>query len=167
MSPYPGDLTLPRVGVGYDSHIFGADRPLILGGVFIEHTSGLKGHSDGDALCHAIIDALLGAAAMGDIGTFFPATDEHWKDADSLQMLADVRRRLEAANYEIINVDATVIAEEPRLASHIVPMRQNIASALGVDVEAVSVKAKTNEGMDAVGRGDGIIVFAIASVGGS
>ncbi len=155
------------MGVGYDSHVFGADRPLMLGGVFIVHTVGLKGHSDGDALCHAIIDALLGAAAMGDIGTFFPDTDSRWKDADSLQMLADVRRRLEAANYEIINVDATVLAEKPRLAPHIVPMREHIASALGVDVEAVSVKAKTNEGMDAVGRGEGIIVFAIASIEGS
>ncbi len=167
MSPHPDDLTLPRVGVGYDSHIFGADRPLVLGGVVIEHTSGLMGYSDGDALCHAITDALLGAAAMGDIGTFFPDTDSQWKDADSLHMLADVRRRLEAANYEIINVDATVVAEEPKLASHIGPMRENIASALGVEVEAVSVTAKTNQGMDAVGRGEGIIVFAIASVEGS
>src|ERR1043165_9797628 len=135
-----------RFGIGYDSHTFGAQRPLKLGGVVIEHASGLVGHSYGDAVAHAIIDALLGAAAMGDIGRLFPDTDDRWKDADSLKLLAEVKRRLLAASYTLVNVDATVITEAPRLAPHIAAMRANLAAALGLPVNAVSVKAKTNEG---------------------
>lgn len=156
-----------RFGIGYDSHRFGAKRPLVLAGVTIEHPSGLAGHSDGDAVAHAVIDALLGAAAMGDIGRLFPDTDERWKDVDSLQLLAEVKRRIVAASYFIVNVDVTVITEQPKLAPHIDAMRANLARAVGLPVSAVSVKAKTNEGMDAVGQGEGLNVFAVASLGGA
>lgn len=156
-----------RFGIGYDSHTFGAQRPLVLGGVTIDHTSGLVGHSDGDAVAHAVTDALLGAAAMGDIGRLFPDTDPRWKGADSLKLLAEVKRRLAAACYTMVNVDVTVITEEPRLAPHIEDMRKNLANALALPVSAVSVKAKTNEGMDAVGKGKGLQVFAVASIGGA
>lgn len=156
-----------RFGLGYDTHAFGADRPLKLGGVTIEHTSGLTGHSDGDALVHALIDALLGAAAMGDIGQLFPDTDPKWKDADSMTMLAETRRRLVAANYHVFNVDVTVITEEPKLAPHAAAIRENLAHALGVSPDAVSIKGKTNEKMDSVGLGKGLKVFAIASLGGA
>lgn len=156
-----------RFGIGYDSHQFGAKKPLKLGGVEIEHTSGLKGHSDGDAVAHAIIDALLGAAAMGDVGQLFPDTDEKWKNADSMRMLEEVRHRIIAASYTIINVDATVVVEAPRLAPHVDAMRSNIARALALSVADVSVKAKTNEKMDAVGRGKGLMVLVVASLGGA
>lgn len=157
-----------RFGIGYDSHVFGANKkPFILGGVEIENESGLKGHSDCDAVAHAIIDALLGAVAMGDIGQMFPDTDERWKGADSIKMLSEVRHRLVAASYSIVNVDATIVIEKPRMAPYINGMRENIARALGIAVNAVSVKAKTNEKMDSVGRGKGLQVFAIASVGGA
>ncbi len=154
-----------RFGIGYDSHVFGAQRPLILGGSEIESDTGLKGYSDGDALVHALIDALLGAAAMGDIGRLFPDTDERWKDANSLSMLTEVGHRLRAAGFEIINVDVTVVLERPRLAPYIEAMRANIAQTLGLSVDSVSIKAKTNEKMDSVGRGKGIMVFAVASLG--
>ena len=156
-----------RFGIGYDSHVFGAERPLKLAGVTIEHSSGLAGHSDGDAVAHAVIDALLGAAAMGDIGRLFPDTDPRWKGADSLKMLAEVKRRLQAASYLLVNVDITVITEAPKLAPHVEAMRANLATALGLPVGAVSVKAKTNEKMDAVGKGQGLQVFAVASIGGA
>jgi 2-C-methyl-D-erythritol 2,4-cyclodiphosphate synthase len=156
-----------RFGIGYDSHTFGAKRPLKLGGVVIDHSSGLTGHSDGDAVAHAVIDALLGAAAMGDIGRIFPDTDARWKDADSLKMLSEVKRRLLAASYMLVNVDVTVITEAPRLAPHIEEMRNNLADTLSLPVNAVSVKAKTNEKMDAVGKGEGLQVFAVASIGGA
>ena len=156
-----------RFGIGYDSHQFGAKRPLILGGVEIEHTSGLKGHSDGDAVCHALIDALLGAAAMGDIGRSFPDTDKKWKNADSIRMLEEVKRRIVASSYTIVNVDATVVVEEPKLAPHIDDMRDNVARALALPESCVSIKAKTNEKMDTVGRGKGLMVYAVASLGGA
>ncbi len=157
-----------RFGIGYDSHVFGTNKkPFILGGVEIENETGLKGHSDCDAVAHAIIDALLGAVAMGDIGQMFPDTDKRWKGADSIMMLSEVRHRLVAASYNIVNVDATIVIEKPRMAPYINGMRENIARALGIAVNAVSVKAKTNEKMDSVGRGKGIQVFAIASVGGA
>lgn len=156
-----------RFGIGFDSHVFVQNRPLILGGVTIEHSKGLKGHSDGDAVAHAVIDALLGAAAMGDIGRLFPDTDERWKGADSMQLLREVKRRILAASYTIVNVDATVVTEEPKLAPHIDEMRDNLSRALGLPVTAVSVKAKTNEKMDSVGRGKGLQVFAVASLGGA
>jgi 2-C-methyl-D-erythritol 2,4-cyclodiphosphate synthase len=156
-----------RFGIGYDSHTFGADRPFKLAGVIIEHTSGLNGHSDGDAVAHAVTDALLGAAAMGDIGQLFPDTDDRWKDADSLKLLGEVKRRLIAASYTLVNVDVTVITEAPRLAPHVEAMRKNLAGALALPVNAVSVKAKTNEKMDSVGKGKGLQVFAVASIGGA
>ena len=156
-----------RFGIGYDSHQFGAKKPLILGGVEIKHTSGLKGHSDGDAVAHALIDALLGAAAMGDIGRLFPDTDKKWKNADSIRMLEEVKRRLVAASYTIVNVDATIVTEAPKLAPHIEEMCANIARALSLRESCVSVKAKTNEKMDTVGRGKGLIVYAVASLGGA
>lgn len=140
---------------------------MVLGGVEIEHDSGLKGHSDGDAVAHALIDALLGAVAMGDIGQLFPNTDKRWENANSLEMLAEVKRRVTAASYTIVNVDVTVITETPKLNPHIAAMRENVARTLGIGVGAVSIKAKTNEKMDTVGKGKGLQVFAIASVGGA
>jgi 2-C-methyl-D-erythritol 2,4-cyclodiphosphate synthase len=151
----------PRVGQGYDSHVFGADRPLKLAGVVVPGAPGLKGHSDGDALAHAVTDALLGAAALGDIGRHFPDTDPRWRGADSMDLLAQVRDKVRAAGYAIGNVDATVVLERPRLAPHIPAMRERLATTLGIPLDAVSVKAKTNEGMDAVGRGDGVLVMAV------
>ena len=156
-----------RFGLGYDSHSFGADRPLKLGGVTVEHTSGLTGHSDGDAVVHALIDALLGAAAMGDIGQLFPDTDPRWKDADSMHMLDEARRRIVAASYHIFNIDITIVTEEPKIAPHARAIREELAQALDIPIDAVSVKAKTNEKMDAVGRGEGLVVFAVASLGGA
>lgn len=154
----------PRVGLGFDSHTFGADRPLRLAGVVIPHETGLTGHSDGDAVAHAVTDALLGAAALGDIGQMFPDTDPAWRGADSMRLLADARERVVQAGFALVNVDATVILERPKLAPHVPAMRERLAAALGLPVSAVSVKAKTNEGMDAVGRGEGIQVFAVAAV---
>lgn len=156
-----------RVGIGYDSHRFGAKRPLVLGGVTIEHDSGLLGHSDGDAVAHAVGDALLGAAAMGDFGRLFPDTDARWKNADSMQLLAEVKRRVVAASYTIVNVDVTVVTEAPRLAPHVDAMRERLARALALPVSAISVKAKTNEQLDDVGAGMGLAVFAIAALGGA
>jgi 2-C-methyl-D-erythritol 2,4-cyclodiphosphate synthase len=154
----------PRVGLGFDSHTFGADRPLRLAGVVIPHETGLTGHSDGDAVAHAVTDALLGAAALGDIGQMFPDTDPAWRGADSMRLLADARERVVQAGFALVNVDATVILERPKLAPHVPAMRERLAAALGLPVSAVSVKATTNEGMDAVGRGEGIQVFAVAAV---
>ena len=156
-----------RFGIGYDSHVFVADQALILGGVEIEHPRGLKGHSDGDAVTHAVIDALLGAVAMGDIGQLFPDTDEKWKDANSLAMLTEVKHRLAAASYFVVNVDVTVVTEQPKLSPYIDQMRNNISRTLGIPAVAVSIKAKTNEKMDSVGRGRGLQVYAVASVGGA
>jgi len=151
-----------RIGFGYDSHRFEDGRRLVLGGVTIPGATGLKGHSDADVLIHAIIDALLGAAARGDIGSHFPDTDARWKDADSAQLLAAVVEEIAAAGYRIGNVDATVICERPKLRPHIDAIRARLAQLLGVDVDQVSVKGKTNEQMDAVGAGVGIAVHAVA-----
>ncbi len=156
-----------RFGLGYDSHTFGAKRPLKLGGVEIDHTSGLTGHSDGDAVTHALMDAMLGAAAMGDIGQLFPDRDAAWKDADSMQMLVEVKRRLTAASYSVFNVDITVVTEQPRIAPHAPAIREKLAEVLGVPADAVSIKAKTNEKMDTVGRGKGLMVYAVVSLGGA
>ncbi len=154
----------PRFGIGYDAHAFGADRPLVLAGVAIPHDSGLVGHSDGDAVAHAVTDALLGAAAMGDIGRLFPDTDPRWQNADSLALLDEVRGRLSTARLAVGNVDVTVITERPRLAPYVDRMRERLAAVLGVPLGAVSIKAKTNEGMDAVGAGRGLQVFAVAAI---
>ena len=153
-----------RIGTGYDSHRFEAGRPLRLGGVEIPHPFGLKGHSDADALLHAICDALFGAVADGDIGAHFPDTDPQWKGVDSALLLAATAARVRELGYEPVNIDATVIAQAPKLRPHIDRMRSRIAEILGLPVGAVSVKGKTNEGMDAVGRMEGLAVHAFALV---
>ncbi len=142
-----------RIGEGWDIHALVEGRKLILGGVEIPHSKGPLGHSDADALLHAITDALLGAAAMGDIGTHFPDTDARFKGADSTELLAEAVRRVREKGYEIGNVDSTVIAQAPKLAPHIAAMRMRIAHVLGVDMEQVNVKAKTAEKMGPVGEG--------------
>ena len=151
-----------RIGFGYDSHRFEEGRPLFLGGVHIPGTAGLKGHSDADVLIHAVIDSLLGAAALGDIGSHFPDTDERWKGADSAVLLKSVVDEVAAAGYRVGNVDATVICERPKLRPHVDAMRARLAGLLGVDAGRVSVKGKTNEKMDDVGAGVGIEVHCVA-----
>lgn len=155
---------VPRVGFGYDTHPLVAGRRLVLGGVTIAHDRGLDGHSDADALAHALIDALLGAAGQGDIGQKFPADDDRWKDADSLELLSAVVSDLAAAGFVPHNVDATILAERPRLLPHLDAMRRRLADRLGVDVAAVNVKATRGEGMGPVGRGEGIAVHAVVTV---
>ncbi len=151
-----------RIGIGYDSHRLVEGRQLILGGEVVPHSAGLKGHSDGDALCHAITDAMLGAAALGDIGRHFPDTDPQYKGANSLGLLVRAVGIIHEAGYVVENVDAVVIAERPKLAPHVDRIRARLAGALGVDVGAVSVKGKTNEGMGEVGRAEGMAVHAVA-----
>jgi 2-C-methyl-D-erythritol 2,4-cyclodiphosphate synthase len=151
-----------RVGIGYDVHPFAKGRPLTLGGVPITGEDGLSGHSDADALLHAIIDALLGAAGMGDIGQHFPSEDPAYAGADSKELLRHVAGLLKGAGYQVENVDATVIAERPRLGGHLGRMRQAIAAVLGVEDARVSVKATTHEGLGAIGRGEGIAAMAVA-----
>jgi 2-C-methyl-D-erythritol 2,4-cyclodiphosphate synthase len=146
------------VGIGYDSHRFAPDRPLILGGVQIEHEQGLSGHSDADVLTHAVIDALLGAAGKGDIGTLFPDDDERWRGADSVDLLRTV---VGTIGGRIVNIDATVVCEQPRLGSQRAEMERILAAATSA---RVSVKATSNEGMGWVGRGEGIACIAVASV---
>jgi 2-C-methyl-D-erythritol 2,4-cyclodiphosphate synthase len=146
------------VGIGYDSHRFAEGRPLILGGVEIEHERGLSGHSDADVLTHAVIDALLGAAGRGDIGTLFPDDEERWRDADSIDMLSTV---VGTIGGRILNIDATVVCEAPRLSAHRAEMERTLAD---VTSARVSVKATTNEGMGWIGRGEGIACIAVASV---
>lgn len=150
-----------RIGEGWDVHALVTGRPLILGGVEVPHTHGLQGHSDADALCHAITDALFGALAMGDIGHHFPDTDERFKGADSLALLAEAARRVRAANWHIANVDGTIVAQAPKMAPHIPAMRQRLCTALGVTLEQVSVKAKTAEKMGPVGEGQAIEARAV------
>jgi 2-C-methyl-D-erythritol 2,4-cyclodiphosphate synthase len=145
-----------RIGIGYDSHRFAAGRPLVLGGVEIEHPQGLEGHSDADVVTHAVIDALLGAAGQGDLGTHFPPDEERWRDADSIDMLRTVLGLLAGP---VRNVDVSVIAEEPRLGAHREEMERNLSAALAAPV---SVKATSNEGMGFVGRGEGIACIAVA-----
>lgn len=153
-----------RTGIGFDTHRLVEGRKLVLGGVEIAHTLGLLGHSDADVLTHAIMDALLGAIADGDIGQHFPDTDPTWEDADSLKLLGAVTARLRAQGWEVVNVDATVLAERPKLMPHIPAMRQRLAQAMGVEVGAVSVKATTVEGLGAIGRQEGISAMAVATV---
>ena len=151
-----------RIGQGYDSHRFEAGRRLVLGGVEIESDRGLIGHSDADAVAHALTDSLLGAAGLGDIGTHFPPSDAAWKDADSMDLLARALALVEARNYQVVNVDVTIIAEEPRIGPHAAAMSARIAEVLGIDPGNVSIKGKTNEGMGWIGRGEGIAVLAVA-----
>lgn len=151
-----------RVGVGYDSHRFAAGRKLILGGVEIPHTLGLDGWSDADAVAHALTDAILGAAGLGDIGRLFPPNDPQWRHADSLKLLAAAHQRAAAKGLRFAQGDVTVVAEQPKLAAHIDRMQQRLAGALGVAPDRVSVKAKTNEGMGWIGRGEGVAAIAVA-----
>lgn len=156
----------PRVGTGYDLHRLVLGRPLVLAGLTIPFEKGLAGHSDADAVCHAVTDALLGATGLGDIGRHFPDTDPTWKDADSMALLARIVERIESEGFAIGNVDVTVIAERPKLAPHADAMRASLARVLRVDVSRVSVKGKTNEKVDAVGAGEAIAVHAVALVHG-
>jgi 2-C-methyl-D-erythritol 2,4-cyclodiphosphate synthase len=150
-----------RIGEGWDSHALVAGRRLMLGGVEIPHSHGLAGHSDADALCHAITDALLGAAAMGDIGFHFPDTDARFQGADSVALLAEATRRVRGEGWLVGNIDSTIIAQAPKMAPHIAAMRQRLAQAIGIAVEQVSVKAKTAEGMGPVGRLEAIEARAV------
>jgi 2-C-methyl-D-erythritol 2,4-cyclodiphosphate synthase len=153
-----------RIGIGYDVHGLKAGRDLILGGVLIEHPVGLDGHSDADVLTHAVIDALLGAAALGDIGEHFPDTDPRWKGMSSLDLLEIAAKLVEKGGYRVINVDATVIAEAPRLHLFLADMQKNIESRLGLDHGFVGVKATSPEGLGALGRGEGIAAQAVALI---
>lgn len=150
-----------RIGMGYDVHKLVADRKLILGGVEITYEKGLLGHSDADVLVHAIMDALLGAAALGDIGKHFPDTDPAYKGADSMKLLSEVGVLIDRENMLIGNIDATVIAQRPKLSPYIEQMRQNIAKVLGIDINQVNIKATTEEGLGFTGSGDGISAQAI------
>ncbi len=153
-----------RVGIGYDAHPLARGRKLILGGVEIPFDKGLGGWSDGDVLTHAIIDALLGAAALGDIGRHFPPGEAKYKNIPSLRLLEEVKDELEGGGFGIVNVDATIIAEKPRLTDFISQMRQKLSQTLGIEVSQVSVKASTANGLGAVGRGEGMAALAVAMV---
>lgn len=167
--PRPAGLGLStalRVGLGYDSHRFDADRVLILGGVTIPNHAGLSGHSDGDAVAHAVIDAILGAAAAGNVGSHFPPSDDAWKGADSIDLLRRATAVLHDRDYAVVNVDITVVCETPKIGPHVEAMRAHLAEALRVTSGQVSVKGKTNEHMGWIGRGEGLAVHAVALVQG-
>jgi len=155
-------VTGPRAGIGYDIHRLAADRRLVLGGVAIEHPTGLAGHSDGDVLLHALMDALLGAANLGDLGRHFPSEDPAYAGASSLGLLKRVGALIREAGFVVASLDATVIAQAPRLAPHIGAMRDAVAGALGIESGRVSVKATTNDGLGVVGSGEAIAALAIA-----
>jgi 2-C-methyl-D-erythritol 2,4-cyclodiphosphate synthase len=150
-----------RVGTGFDAHQFTPGRPLILGGVTVPHDKGLLGHSDADALCHAISDAILGAAALGDMGKYFPDTDPKWKGADSLSMLKECARMAKAKGWKVANLDATIVCQKPKLAPYLVSMSQMIEEVLESGADSVNVKAKTTEGMGFEGREEGVSVQAV------
>ncbi len=164
--PRDADATV-RVGVGYDSHRFAPGRPLRLGGVLIPSEVGLLGHSDADAICHAVTDAILGAAGLGDIGEMFPDTDPANIDRDSIKMLEAAVKRIVAAGYRVNQVDVSVVAESPRIAPHREKIRARLASALGIDSASVSVKGKSNEGMGWIGRREGLACIAVATLRGN
>lgn len=153
-----------RIGHGYDVHRLVEGRRCIIGGVDIPHDMGLLGHSDADVLLHAVADALLGAAALGDIGKLFPDTDDSFKGADSMVLLREVVARLDAMGYTVGNIDCTIIAQQPKMRPHIDNMRKNIASACGVDIDAINVKATTEEGLGFTGSGEGISAHAVALI---
>jgi 2-C-methyl-D-erythritol 2,4-cyclodiphosphate synthase len=153
-----------RVGHGFDVHRLVEGRRLILAGVEIAHETGALGHSDADVLAHALCDALLGAAALGDLGAHFPDTNDRWKNADSMELLARCAGLVRHAGFKIANVDATVVVDRPRLAAHLAPMRANVAQRLGVTSDQVSVKAKTSEGLGYTGDGSGIAAYAVACI---
>jgi 2-C-methyl-D-erythritol 2,4-cyclodiphosphate synthase len=152
------------LGIGYDSHRLLAGRRLVIGGVEIPNEVGLAGHSDADVLAHAVIDALLGAAGLGDIGEHFPDTDERWRDADSIELLRAVVAMLDARGLASVNVDCTVVMQAPKLSPHRQAIRESLADALRLDVERVNVKASTGEGIGFVGRGEGVAALAIAGL---
>jgi 2-C-methyl-D-erythritol 2,4-cyclodiphosphate synthase len=151
-------------GIGYDSHRLSAGRRLVIGGVEIPSERGLDGHSDADVLAHAVIDALLGAAGLGDIGEHFPDSEERYRDADSLELLARVLEMVRGLGLEVVNVDCTVLLEHPKLGEHRAAIRRALAGALGLDLERVNVKASTGEGIGFIGRGEGAAALAVASV---
>lgn len=153
-----------RIGHGYDVHRITENRKLILGGVHIPWEKGLLGHSDADVLVHAIMDSLLGAAALGDIGKHFPDTDDKYKDADSMKLLLHVRGLLEDKGYHIVNIDATIIAQKPKLAPHIEKMKDNISAALGMDMDCVNIKATTEENLGFTGSGQGMAAHAVCII---
>lgn len=153
-----------RTGIGFDIHRFAKGRKLFLGGVEIPAPEGLEGHSDADVLCHALADALLGSIADGDIGQHFPNTDPKWKDADSVELLRQVVVRVKAKGFQVVNVDAVITAERPKVMPYAARMRERLAPVLGVTVEEVSIKATTMEGLGAIGRAEGIAVMAVATV---
>lgn len=153
-----------RIGHGYDVHRFAEDRELILGGVHIDHNMGLLGHSDADVLCHAVSDALLGAAALGDIGVHFPDSDERYKGVSSIFLLKEVVALLQAHGFEIENIDATLVLQRPKVAAHIFEMRKKIAKAVGVEVDRVSVKATTTERLGFAGREEGVAAHAVVLI---
>ncbi len=155
---------MTRVGVGYDVHPLVEGRDLILGGVRVPYQRGLAGHSDSDVLVHAIVDALLGAACLGDIGSHFPPDDARFKDADSMTFLEETLRLLSLNRWRIENIDATIVAQEPRLAPHLQQMRERLSSVLGLDINQVSVKGKSTNGLGFEGRGEGIAAHAIALI---
>jgi 2-C-methyl-D-erythritol 2,4-cyclodiphosphate synthase len=154
----------PLVGIGYDSHRLQDGRRLVIGGVELEHERGLAGHSDADVLAHAVIDALLGAAGMGDIGEHFPDTDERWRDADSMSLLEQVVASVRERGIDVVNVDCTLVMERPKLGHHRAAIRESLATTLAVDVQRVNVKASTGEGIGFVGRGEGVAALAVASL---
>ena len=151
-------------GIGYDCHRLSAGRRLVIGGVEIPSERGLEGHSDADVLAHAVIDALLGAAGLGDIGEHFPDSEELYRDADSLELLAKVLEMVRGRGLELVNVDCTVLLEHPKLGEHRAAIRSTLAGALGLDLERVNVKASTGEGIGFIGRGEGAAALAVASV---
>jgi 2-C-methyl-D-erythritol 2,4-cyclodiphosphate synthase len=151
-----------RIGNGYDIHQLVSDRPLILGGVHIPHHLGLLGHSDADVLTHALMDAMLGALSLGDIGHYFPPTDPQWKGADSLKLLAQVNQLVRSKGWQISNLDSVIVAERPKIKPHIQSMRVQLADVLQLSPDQVGIKATTNEKMDAVGREEGIAAYAVA-----
>jgi 2-C-methyl-D-erythritol 2,4-cyclodiphosphate synthase len=154
-----------RIGHGYDAHTFTEGRPLILGGVTIPHDKGLAAHSDGDAVLHALCDALLGAAGLGDMGTYFPDTDKKFENIDSRLLLKDVVKLFVKENLTIINVDITILAQAPKMAPHISAMRENIATDLKIEIKNINIKATTTEGMGFIGREEGLAVHAVTLLG--
>lgn len=152
------------VGIGYDSHRLIDGRRLVIGGVEVAHEQGLAGHSDADVLAHAVIDALLGAAGLGDIGEHFPDTDERWRDADSMQLLAHAYGLLDAEGLELVNVDCTIVMERPKLGARKIEIRESLAATLRLDRRRVNVKASTGEGIGFVGRGEGVAAHAVVSL---
>ena len=153
-----------RIGIGNDTHKLVDGRPLMLGGVLVASDRGADGHSDADALLHAIADAILGALCEGDLGVHFPSSDPQWKDANSLQLLSRVVWLAHERNFQVVNVDSTIMLETPKLRSYVLPMRESIADALGIEISCVSVKAKTGEGLDAVGQGLAVSAQAVVLI---